>query len=110
MTDALRTKLHPSRFPKMTPQLGAVMGFLLGEALTEPAISALSVTPDGHVIALPVGADGIEHAIYIGSVADLRANLRRLGMAAGLDDAQWAAFEGLVRERVGIALGGLEQS
>ena len=41
-------------------------------------------------------------------VADLRANLCRLGMAAGLDRAEWAAFSDRVRQRIGLDLDGAE--
>ena len=41
----------------------------------------MAVTPDDAVLGRPDG----EHSanVFIGSVADLRDNLRRLGMAAG---------------------------
>ncbi len=42
----------------------------------------------------------------MGCETDLRANLRRLGIAAGLDQAEWAELGKLVRVRIGIELGG----
>jgi hypothetical protein len=43
--------------------------------------------------------------VPIGHIADLRANLRRLGMAADLDADEWTAFAGMVLARLGVALG-----
>ena len=42
---------------------------------------------------------------YIGQVADFRANLRRLGMAADLDGGEWAEFAALVLKRLDVVLG-----
>jgi hypothetical protein len=105
MSDALHTKPDPARFPNMSEQMAAIVGFVLEEVFTEPAIAELSVTADGGVLAVPVTADGARgKATFIGAAADLQANLARLGMAAGLDAAQWAAFAERVRERTGLVL------
>lgn len=42
----------------------------------------------------------------MGCETDLRANLRRLGIAAGLDQDEWAELGERVRVRIGIDLGG----
>ncbi|WP_295884411.1 hypothetical protein, partial [uncultured Thiohalocapsa sp.] len=95
----------PRRFPNMSEQMAAIVGFVLDETFTEPAIAELHLTPDGGVLAVPVTAAGERgQAAFIGAAADLQANLSRLGMAAGLDDSQWAAYADLVRERVGLNL------
>ena len=74
---------------------------------TTPTLAELVVTPDGHVLARPEDEPG--PLAHIATEADLRANLRRLGMAAGLDDAEWAEYAGLVRRRLGIDMqGGLD--
>jgi hypothetical protein len=105
MTDALHNKLDPARFPNMSEQMTAIVGFVLGEVFTEPSIAELSLTADGGVLAVPMTADGERgQASFIGAAADLQANLARLGMAAGLDAAQWAAFAERVRERTGLVL------
>jgi hypothetical protein len=44
----------------------------------------------------------------MGSASDLRANLRRLGIAAGLHAAEWVAVGERVWVRLGIDLGGLD--
>jgi hypothetical protein len=106
MTSPLHNKLHPRRFPNMSEQMAAIVGFVLvGEVFTEPAIAELHLTPEGGVLAVPVHASGERgQAAFIGAAADLQANLSRLGMAAGLDAAEWAEFAALVRERVGLEL------
>jgi hypothetical protein len=40
-------------------------------------------------------------SFHLGEAADLRANLRRLGMAAGLSDAEWAEFLDLAYRKLG---------
>ena len=105
MADHLRAKLHPSRFPNMSQQMAAIVGFVLDEVFTEPAIAELSVTADGGVLAVPVSADGERgQAAFIGAAVDLQANLARLGMAAGLDATQWAAFAERVQVWTGLVL------
>jgi hypothetical protein len=45
--------------------------------------------------------------MHLGVEADLRANLSRLGMAAGLEQEEWTRFAAVVRSRLGIELGEL---
>ncbi|AUB80316.1 hypothetical protein [Candidatus Thiodictyon syntrophicum] len=104
MTITLPDKLSPTRFPNMSLQLAAILGFVLERQFTTPALAELVVTPDGHVLARPKGEPG--PLAHIAAEADLRANLRRLGMAAGLDDAEWSEYAGLVSQRLGIDLQG----
>ncbi len=86
--------------------MGAIMGFSLGREYTMPALADLAVTADGNVIRWPAGADGgLGHSVHISHIADLRANLRRLGMAADLDADEWTAFAGLVLKQLGVTLG-----
>lgn len=40
---SLASKLHPSRFPGMSPMMAAVVGFVLGESFTDPAIAEVVV-------------------------------------------------------------------
>ncbi|WP_295390871.1 hypothetical protein [uncultured Thiodictyon sp.] len=98
----LHDRLAPSRFPNMSLQLAAILGFVLERQYTTPALAELVVTPDGHVLARPEGEPG--PLAHIVAEANLRANLRRLGMAAGLDDAEWKEYAGLVSRRLGIDL------
>lgn len=103
---SLRSKLNPHRYPNMSPQMGAIMGFLLEREYTTPPLTDLAVTADGSVIGWPADADGGPgHSLHLGHSTDLCANLRRLGMAADLDAEEWAAFAALVLQRLGVALG-----
>jgi hypothetical protein len=106
---SLHRKLNPNRYPNMTPTMGAIMGFLLEREYTTPALADLAVTADGSVIGWPAdAAGGLGHSLHIGHIghiADFRANLRRLGMAADLDGGEWAEFAALVLERLGVVLG-----
>jgi hypothetical protein len=92
--------------PRHVPADGAIVGYLFGRAYTTPALAELTVTPDGHLVGRPRVEGDIGHTIYMGCETDLRANLRRLGIAAGLDQAEWATWGELVRKRIGIDLGG----
>lgn len=96
----LHQKLAPARFPNMSPQMAAILGYVLEREFTTPTLAEIVVTPDGHVLARPEGAPG--PLAYIGVEAELRANLSRLAMAAGLDTAEWAEFRALVQDRLGV--------
>lgn len=77
--------LDPARFPNMSPQMGAILGYLFERAYTTPALAELSVTPDGHLVGRTQVSGDNGHTLYLGRETDLRANLRRLGIAAGLN-------------------------
>jgi len=84
--------------------MAAMLGFLFRCACTTPALAGLVVTPDGHVLGRAEG--GLGPLADLAAAADLRANLRRLGMAAGLDAGDWAELDALVRARLGIGFEG----
>jgi hypothetical protein len=88
----------------MSPQLAAIRGYVLERQYTTPARSELVVTPNGHVLARLEGEPG--PLAHIAAAADLRANLRRLGMVAELDAAEWVDYAIRVRQRLGMDLGG----
>lgn len=100
----LHAKLDPQRFPNMSLQMAAILGFVLERQFTTPALADVQVTPDGHVLGWPSEEEGAGHSMHLGVEADLRANLSRLGMAAGLEQEDWARFAAMVRARLGIAL------
>ena len=64
-------------------------------------IVELRITPDGSVIG---HTDDHMQNFYLGDEADLRANLRRLGMAAGLDAEEWTAYLALACRKLGTQL------
>jgi hypothetical protein len=41
---------------------------------------------------------------FLGEVSDLRANLRRLGMAASLTPEEWTEYRQMVETRLGLRL------
>ena len=100
-------KLDPQRFPTMSLPMAAILGFVLERQFTTPALADVQVTPDGHVLAWQAEQAAIGHSMHLGAVADPRANLSRLGMAAGLDQEEWTRFAAMVRSRLGIELGEL---
>jgi hypothetical protein len=72
MSDCLVAKLRPDRFTGMSPRMAAVVGHVLGERFTEPAIAEMVVTSDGIVLARAEGDDNEE---VLGREADLDRNL-----------------------------------
>jgi hypothetical protein len=101
MDNHLQRKLDPALFRNMSLHMASILGFLFERDYTTPALAELVVTPDGHVLARPEGGSA---PADLASAVELRANLARLGMSAGLDGAEWKAFGGLVRRRLGIEL------
>ena len=69
----------------------AIVGYILTESWTEPAIAWISVTPDGYVTT---------DADFLGEAADLDRNLLNLLIAAGLTADERVDFERRYRERV----------
>jgi hypothetical protein len=88
---SLADKLRPDRFTEMSGRMAAIVGYVLDEAWTQPAIVALSVTSDGFVTT---------DAEFLGEAADLDRNLLNLLVAAGLTDDERADFERRYRKRV----------
>jgi len=98
MRDALIEKLRPDRFTAMTGKMAAIVGYILDERFTDPAIIELVVTSDGFVLAQSEGEVGAND--LIGSEADLNRNLLELIAAAGLSDGEAREFGRLQRERI----------
>jgi len=96
MHERLVAKLSPERFPNLSGKMAAVVGYILDEPFSEPAIASLSVTAEGLVLAQPEGG----HAEILGTQADLDRNLVSLVDAAGLDHDEVAEFGRLQRERI----------
>jgi hypothetical protein len=88
---ALAQKLHPGRFPGMSGKMAAIVGYVLGEKWTEPAIPSLSITSDGFVVTM----DSL-----IGTADDLERNVRNLLNVAGLTDEERAEWDRLYWTKV----------
>lgn len=98
-------KLDPQRFPNMSLPMAAILGFVLERPFTTPALADVQLTPDGHVLGWPAEEEGVGHSLHLGVAADLRANLSRLGIAAGLEQEEWSRFAERVRTRISLELG-----
>jgi hypothetical protein len=98
MRDKLVAKLRPDRFTAVSGKMSAIVGYILDERFTEPAITEVVVTSDGFVLAQSEGEIGAND--LIGTEADLNRNLLELIEAAGLTSAEIQAFGRLQRERI----------
>lgn len=98
MREGLIEKLRPDRFTAMSGKMAAVVGYILEEPFTDPAINELVVTSDGFVLAESEGEVGAND--LIGEEADLNRNLLSLIEAAGLTDDEVAEFGRLQRMRI----------
>jgi len=98
VNEALAAKLRPDRFTAMSGKMAAIVGYILGERFSDPAISELVVTSDGFVLAQHEGEVGAND--LLGSEVDLNRNLLALITAAGLSDEEIHEFGRLQRERI----------
>lgn len=98
MQEALIDKLRPDRFTAMSGKMAAIVGYIVDERFSEPAISEMVVTSDGFVLAQAEGEVGAND--LIGEEADLNRNLLTLIEAAGLSEDEIREFGRLQRERI----------
>ena len=98
MREELIEKLRPDRYTAMSGKMAAIVGYILDEQFTDPAISELVVTSDGFVLAQSEGEVGAND--MIGEEADLNRNLLTLIEAAGLSEEEIREFGRLQRERI----------
>jgi hypothetical protein len=98
MRDDLVAKLRPDRFTAMSGRMAAIVGYILDEPFSDPAISELVVTSDGFVLAQTAGEVGANE--MLGSEVDLNRNLLDLIEAAGLSEEETSEFGRLQRERI----------
>lgn len=85
----LKDRLHPRRFPGMSPKMAFIVGAIIGEdwangprGETSPG-SHFSITSDGGVIC---------GNMFIGAASDFEDNLMRLEQAAKLNEEQRILF------------------
>ena len=93
----LRHKLNPNRFPRMTPVMAAIVGYLLD--LPVGNIAEIVVTSDGFVLARVEGEVGANH--FIGNYDDLLRNWFGLLDAAGLTTIEQLEAEALFAAKIG---------
>jgi hypothetical protein len=96
--EQLVAKLRPDRFTAMSGRMAAIVGYVLEERLSDPAISELVVTSDGFVLAQAEGTVGANE--MIGTEVDLNRNLLDLVEAAGLTADEIREFGRLQRRRI----------
>jgi hypothetical protein len=99
--------LDPQRLPNMSLQMAAILELLLEREYTMPLLDDVQVTTDVHVLAWSAEHARVGRSKYLGLAADPRANLRRLGMATGLDEVEWAEYAIRVGRTLGMDLGSL---
>jgi hypothetical protein len=91
-------KLHPTRFPGMSPFMVAIVGFVLGKSFTTPEIAEITVSESENLVYIrkagAVGFDGIQ------SLEDLRDNWNRLMDAARLTPEERQEAVALFKEKV----------
>lgn len=98
MSSTLSKKLHPAQFSEMSPLMGAIVGYVLGESFTEPTIAELTVSEQENLVYIRQdGATGFEG---LQSLTDLRNNWNRLLDAAELTDDERKEAVRLFNERV----------
>jgi hypothetical protein len=99
----LAQKLHPDRFTEMSPFMAAIVGYVFGESLTDPAIAEITVSETEDLVYVRktdgVGFDGVQ------SLTDLRNNWNRLLDAAGLTPDERREAMRLFTARVSIVPG-----
>jgi hypothetical protein len=83
----LKEKLHPKRFPNMSPKMGALVACILNEDWTVPRLMSLFVTSDNMVLAMEQGDIGYNH--FIGSLDEVSRNWENLLNVAGVTRAEW---------------------
>ena len=100
LQSALAEKLHPSRFPRMSRVMAAIVGFIVEKDFTEPAIAEIIVSSTGVVMVRTDGELSSNH--IIGAYADLLQNWVALLTVAGLSTQEWIEAQGLFAVKVGF--------
>ena len=91
-------KLHPRRFPNMSPKMSAIVGFLVGAKYASPQIAEITSLSDGGVLTRHEGDMGFND--FMGAYSDLLNNWTTLLDAAGLSPAERKIAENLFTTKV----------
>jgi len=94
----LTEKLHPRRFTAMSPKMGSIVAYILGQEWVKPQVNSLMVTSDGFVMAQVKGDIGLNH--FIGAESDLQRNWKELLHVADLGQDEYTLAEKLFTEKV----------
>lgn len=101
ISEEIKKKLNPERFPRMSPMMQAIVCYMLDiEPQTTPAIDDLCCTSDGFVLAQQVGDCG--HNAIIGPYPDLKRNWMDLISIpeTGLTSAEFDTCKELLKQKV----------
>lgn len=90
--DAVVKKLHPSRFTEMSPKMAAIVGCILGQKWTTPALAEIVVTQPGGLLLGRLDGD-VGYNEVLGSHEDLCRNWNKLREVAELTEEE-SAFAG----------------
>ena len=96
--EELVAKLRPDRFTAMSGKMAAIVGYILDERFSEPAISELVDTSARSVRAQGAGEVGANE--MLGTEVDLNRNLLDLIAAAGLTAEEIHEFGRLQRKHI----------
>ena len=96
--ESLTAKLHPKRFTAMSPKMGSIVAYILGQEWVTPQVNSLMVTSDGFVLAQVKGDIGLNH--FIGAESDLQRNWKELLHVADLGHDERTLAEKLYGEKV----------
>ena len=88
--DQIATKLHPSRFPNMSPRMAALVGYFLDKKWMDPQIVDLCLTTDKIVLAGTTD-DWLFNNI-IGPLDDFNSNFEDLISLTDLTEAELAIW------------------
>ena len=95
----LKHKLNPSRFPRMTPLMAAIVAYLLDIRGWYPAIAEIVVTSDGFVLSRSEDEVGANQ--FIGNYGDLIRNWFTLLDLAGLTPIEQLEADALFAAKIG---------
>lgn len=102
MREALIDKLRPDRYTAMSGKMAAIVGYILEERFSDPAITELVVASDGFALAQREGEVGANE--MIGEETDLNRNLLLLcrycprpAKSGSHFDPPWATPQGTQR-------------
>jgi len=94
-------KLNPRRFPGMSGKMAAILGQMLDQEWTDPALVQLCITSDGFLLGMQMGDVGFNE--LLGTEGDLKDNLARLvdlsevGLTAREKALIWQIFQNIQR-------------
>ena len=95
---SLSKKLNPAGFTEMSPKMAAIVGYIINQNFTKPALTDMCITADGFVLAQVEGDIGLNQ--WIGSVEDLERNWNNLLDVAQLSNGERTKAKALYSMRV----------